>query len=72
MQDLVRPGPPDARDQALVAKQRVQPASVGGEDRRERRRVEHVGLGAEVGELGLERVGAQQPDARPLAPTRLR
>ena len=64
VEDLVRPRAADAGDQPLVAQQRVEPARVGGEDPAERLGVELVGLRAEVGELLLERVGPQEPDAR--------
>ena len=49
----------------------MEPPRVAREDRRERLGRERVGLGAEMGELGLDRVGPQQPDAGPLLAARL-
>ena len=72
IQDLVGPGAADAGDRALITQQRVEAARVAREDRREGLGVELVGLGAEVGELRLEGVRAQQPDAGALLLSRLR
>ena len=46
-------------DEALVAEKRVQAAGVPVEDLAELRRVERVGLGAEVSELRLRGSGSQ-------------
>src|SRR5204863_8707276 len=61
--DRVRPRAADARDQALVAEERVEPARLVGEDLLEPLGAEPERLRAEVRELRLRRVGREQPHA---------
>ena len=63
MEDLVRPRAADAGDHALVAQERVQPARFAGEDLAEPLRAEPERLRPEVRELGLGRLGREQPDS---------
>ena len=58
VEDLVRPRAADARDQALVAKQRVQPPRLAVDDLAQPLRPEPERLRAEVRELGLGRLRA--------------
>ena len=71
VQDLVRPGAPDARDHALVAEQRVQPARLRRADLPERVSAEAERLRAEVRELRLGGLRRQQPHAGALLRPRL-
>src|SRR5213595_1088540 len=68
MKDLVRPGSADARDQPLVAQQRVQPPRLAVDDLAEPLRPEPERLRAEMRELCFRRLRRQQPDARALLP----
>src|SRR4029079_18826805 len=72
MEDLVRPRPPDARDQVLVAEQRVQAPRLPVDDLGEPLRPQPQGLRAEMRELGLCRLRREQPDAGALLPRVLR
>ena len=70
VEDLVRPRAADARDQPLVAQQRVQPARVGGEDRGRatpRRAGRPRGRGARAPASSASGRSSQTP-ARRLAP----
>ena len=65
-EDLVRVRAADPRERPLVAEQRMQLATLAREDLAESLRPEPESVGAEVGELGLERLGREQPDPRAL------
>ena len=56
----------DPGERALVAEERVELTPLAPQDLPERGCVELERVGAEVRELGLERVGRQEPDARAL------
>ena len=62
VEDLVRPGPADPGDEALVAEERVEAARVGSEDLRELLVRQAVRLRPEVGELLLDRRGGVEAD----------
>jgi hypothetical protein len=68
VEDLVRPRAADARDQALVAKERMQPPRLAVDDLPEPLRPKPERLGPEVGELGLRRLWAEEPHSGPLLP----
>src|SRR5215204_3594195 len=63
MEDLVRPRAADARDHALVAEQRVQPARLARQDLAELCGADLVRFRPEVAQLQLDRVGSEQPDS---------
>src|SRR4051812_17921139 len=72
VEDLVRPGPANARDQVRVAQQRMQSPRLAVDDLAEPLRPEAERLRPEVRELGLGRLGREQPDAGALLPCVLR
>ncbi len=62
VQDLVRPGAADARDQPLVTEEGVQPARVGAEDLAELARAQAIRLRPDVRQLLLDRLRRVEPD----------
>src|SRR5919109_2809236 len=66
MQDLVGPRASDAGDCALVPQQRVKSSRVGGADVGETVGVDVERVGAEMSELFVRRLGAQEPYPRTL------
>src|SRR6266571_8804381 len=72
MQDLVRPRPADPGDQPLVAEERVQASRLAVDDLAEPLGPEAERLRSEVRELGLRRLGREEPDAGALLLSALR
>src|SRR2546423_14455498 len=62
VEDLVRPRAADARDQVLVAEERVQAPRLAVHDLAEALWPEAERFWAEVGELGLRRLRGEEPD----------